>query len=192
MQLDKKAFILLAILSLLVMSPIGLALAVFLQEKSIFDLFFSSNFSWMAQILIGTAYGIAGAAIATSLVKIPFFEPVKSFFGETFKGVQLSVFDILLISVCVGIGEELLFRAGIQPFLGVWMTSIVFVIAHGIYLDPRRMPFFVIGLFMILLSSGLGYLFEYVSITAAIVAHAVYDAISLGVIVKENSTQRSE
>ncbi len=192
MQINRKVFVLLAILSLLVMSPIGLLLVVFLQEESIFNLFFSSSFSWVSQILIGTAYGIAGAAIATTLLKISFFAPVKSFFAETFKDIQLTIFDILLISIYVGIGEELLFRAGIQPFLGVWITSVVFVLAHGMYLDPRRLPFFVVGLFMILLSSGLGYLFEYVSITSAIVAHAVYDAISLGVIVKENTTQLSE
>ncbi|MGB0931354.1 MAG: CPBP family intramembrane glutamic endopeptidase [Chitinophagales bacterium] len=184
--MNRKAFVLLAILSLLVMSPIGLLLVVFLQEESISHLFFSSNFSWISQILIGTTYGIVGAATATSLLKISFFKPVKSFFGETFKGIQLSILDVLLISVCVGIGEELLFRAGIQPFLGVWITSVIFVLAHGMYLDPRRLPFFVVGLFMILLSSGLGYLFEYVSITSAIVAHVVYDAISLGVILKEN------
>ncbi|MEZ4887345.1 MAG: CPBP family intramembrane glutamic endopeptidase [Chitinophagales bacterium] len=188
MQINQKTFKLLAILSLLVMSPIGLVLVVFLQGETLSHLFFSSNFSWTTQVLIGTGYGIAGAAIATSLLKIPFFAPVKSFFGETFKGIQLSIFDILLISICVGIGEELLFRAGIQPFLGIWLTSIVFVMAHGIYLDPRKTPFFVVGLFMVLLSSGLGYLFEYVSITAAIVAHAVYDAISLGVIVKSEDT----
>ena len=174
------------------MSPIGLVLVVWLQGETIANLFFATNLSWTVQFLAGITYGIVGAMAAISLLKIPYFEPVKSFFAETFEGIELTALDILLISVCVGVGEELLFRAGIQPFLGVWITSVIFVLVHGVYLDPRRMPFFVIGLFMILLSSGLGYLFEYVSITSAIVAHAVYDAICLGVIIREKSTQRFE
>lgn len=174
------------------MSPIGLVLVVWLQEKTIYNLFFAHNLSWTVQFLVGTTYGIVGAMAAISLLKIPYFEPVKFFFAETFEGIELRALDILLISICVGIGEELLFRAGIQPFLGVWITSVIFVLVHGVYLDPRRMPFFIVGLFMILLSSGLGYLFEYVSITSAIVAHAVYDAICLGVILKEKTTSPNQ
>lgn len=188
MQINRKSFVLLAFLTFIVMSPIGLAMVVFKQEKSIAELFFSSNFSWLMQLLIGAVYGIGGALIATSLIKIPFFQSVKSHIGGIFSDSKLSLIDIALISIFVGIGEELLFRAGIQPLLGVWLTSVIFVLVHGIYLDPRKPPFFIIGLFLILLSAGMGYLFEYVSITAAIMAHAIYDAISLWVITKDNTT----
>ena len=82
MQINKKSFILLAILSLLVMSPIGLVLVAFLQEKSISDLFFAHNLSWAVQFLAGITYGVVGAMAAISLLKISYFEPVKSFFPK--------------------------------------------------------------------------------------------------------------
>ncbi|MGB0839061.1 MAG: CPBP family intramembrane glutamic endopeptidase, partial [Chitinophagales bacterium] len=77
-----------------------------------------------------------------------------------------------------GIGEEWFFRAGLQPYLGIWATALLFVLIHG-YLDFRNRPLFICGLFLVIMSAGLGYLYEYIGLASAMIAHGVYDLIVL-------------
>ncbi|WP_149453019.1 CPBP family intramembrane glutamic endopeptidase [Pasteuria penetrans] len=57
-------------------------------------------------------------------------------FGDEHHGLDdsVSVLDSLVlyfvIGVCTAIGEELLYRGALQPRLGIWVTSIVFVVGH--------------------------------------------------------------
>jgi len=68
--------------------------------------------------------------------------------------------------------------AFIQPLLGIWITSIIFVGLHG-YFKFKSARHIIFGVLMFGLSMGLGYLFEEAGLIAAMVAHAVYDLIML-------------
>src|SRR5690606_14751744 len=89
---------------------------------------------------------------------------------------KLSRAGMLVLSLCAGIGEELFFRAGIQPFLGIWWTAILFVFIHG-YLDPRNWRISIYGLVMVGIIAWFGYRFETIGIVAAMIAHAAFDFI---------------
>jgi hypothetical protein len=76
------------------------------------------------------------------------------------------------------VGEEILFRGGIQPYLGIWLTSILFVLLHG-YLNPRNIPMTFFGIYMVIIVGGLGYLTVRNGLLTAIVAHIVIDWVLL-------------
>lgn len=99
--------------------------------------------------------------------------------------MELKVHHGIFLSFCAAVGEELLFRAGIQPLFGPFITAILFVGLHG-YLNPFNIRFSVYGLivlpFILLISYGLapfGLLF-------CIGAHFSYDAILFTFMIKED------
>ncbi len=105
-------------------------------------------------------------------------KPVRRFFLQFLKPFELRVGDIIFISACAGIGEELLFRATLQPILGIWITALLFVTLHG-YLSIHNWALTVYGIFMVLAAAGLGYLFRDVGIVAAICGHFAIDVALL-------------
>lgn len=76
--------------------------------------------------------------------------------------------------MCAGVGEEILFRGAIQPHLGIWPTAILFIVLHG-YLSFSNLALMLYGVLMVVVSAGLGYLFDNFGIHAAIVAHFLFD-----------------
>ncbi len=80
----------------------------------------------------------------------------------------LSTTEIAVFSLASGIAEEMLFRGAMQPTLGLWLTSLIFGLAHG-YLDRRFVPWMVMaglsGLALGLLAEWTG------SLLAPVLAH---------------------
>jgi membrane protease YdiL (CAAX protease family) len=86
--------------------------------------------------------------------------------------------DVLVIAAAAAFGEEILFRAALQPALGLVVTSLVFGLAHVFSRDSIPL-----GLW----AAGAGFVLGWLAIatgglTAPIVAHGVYDAIALALI----------
>lgn len=76
----------------------------------------------------------------------------------------------LILGVCAGIGEELLFRGAIQPRIGVVLTTLLFAVAHTQY----GVSFALLG--VLFLSTTFALERKYMSTTTAIITHALYDA----------------
>jgi len=80
----------------------------------------------------------------------------------------------LAISVSAGLVEELFFRGFLQPRLGIWLTTGLFVLAHAAYGAPLM---FVTVAF---LSLAYGWLARRRgSVWAAVAAHTLFDAVQL-------------
>ena len=155
----------------------GLALVHFFQNTSILELF-TGHWPIPNQLIIGLSAGIFGAFLAMCLINAPFFKVEKKKYHELINHWTWTKKGIIFISVCAGVGEELLFRAGFQPFLGLWLPSIFFVLIHG-YLNPWNWRISVYGVTMVLFIALLGFLFEKAGILSAMAAHAIFDAILL-------------
>src|SRR5690625_7116241 len=69
--------------------------------------------------------------------------------------LKLTPVQMISLSVVAGISEEFLFRAAIQPLLGVWLTSAIFIGIHG-YIRFSTFPKLLYTLFTFLLSCALG------------------------------------
>ncbi len=130
------------------------------------------------QVLTGIGYGSVTALLGWKIVELPYLKSTKNFFVQLIRPLKLSVLEIVFISLCAGIGEEIFFRGAIQPYLGIWITAILFVAMHG-YLNPFNLKISVYGLFMTVAIAGLGYLTIHMGLLSAIVAHTIVDIILL-------------
>jgi len=173
MKISRKLLFAFSVFTIVVFSVIGLLVIVYLQGQSL-TLVFAGQAQLSSQIVYGSVYGLMASIGAILLTGLPSFTQVTRHFRNIFANANLQFIDVVFASICAGVGEEILFRGAIQPYLGIWITAIVFVAIHG-YLNWKNKPLFKYGVFMVLLSAGFGYLTQLVGLNAAIIAHALFD-----------------
>ncbi|MEX2592327.1 MAG: CPBP family intramembrane glutamic endopeptidase [Anditalea sp.] len=155
----------------------GIFIIEYLQDQSFIDVLMR-GWDIPFQLIIGLLAGMAASGIAMFIITRKFFKQEKKFYYNLISKLDLNLAGILILSLCAGIGEELFFRAGIQPLLGIWWTSFLFVMLHG-YLNPKNLRISIYGLVMVAIIAGFGYLFKYSGIFTAMTAHAVFDMVLL-------------
>ena len=180
----RNQMILFGWITLLVFPIPGFCLQYYFNQTSFLDFIAFDDFL-IVPLVYGLQLGIVYGFIAYLFMKAPFFEKVPVKINKLVRSMKLSVFDGLFLSLCAGIGEELLFRQGIQSFTGVLLTSVLFVALHG-YLNPFNLRFSVYGFivlpFIILISYGL----DVFGIWFCIAAHFSYDAVLFTFMLKED------
>jgi membrane protease YdiL (CAAX protease family) len=127
-------------------------------------------------ILYGLEFGIIYAFIASVILKAPVFKSIPLGIEQLIKGLKINFIDAIFLSLCAGIGEELLFRSGMQTFFGVWITSFVFVAIHGYFslVNIKKSLYGLVVLpFIILISLG----YEHFGLWFSIAAHFSYDLV---------------
>jgi CAAX protease family protein len=177
---DKKRLQYFSWLTLLGMSAIGILLITYLQKKDVQQVLLGGK-PYYAQVLTGFSFGTLSSLLAIVLIRGKKFKSVRSFFENLMRELNPSFLNILFYSFCAGIGEEVLFRAGLQPLIGIWPTSVLFVLLHG-YITPANINLSIYGFFLIVICSGFGYLFNFLGLTSSCTAHFVYDVAMFGVL----------
>lgn len=129
-------------------------------------------------ILAGLLFGVSVALVGERISEIPFISKSTFDLTEFLKNLRLNYFDIFFLSFAAGFGEEILFRASIQEFLGIWPTSIIFIAIHG-YLDFRKPGIFIFGVYLTFFSAFLGYMYETYGLWSAVAIHFAYDFLLL-------------
>ena len=177
---------LLGLVTLLQFPIPGFYLLDFFQETSWTEFLEVKNMH-LVSIGFGLEFGFAYAFIAYLFMKAPFFDQLPNRVDRMMDQLPLTYADGIFLSICAGIGEELLFRAGIQPLLGPWITSFIFVALHG-YLNPWNWKFSMYGLivlpFIVVISFG----FVRFGLWFSIAAHFAYDAVLFVIMIKEKKT----
>lgn len=130
------------------------------------------------QLSIGVVTGIVTGYLAWFIIRSKPMADVRKKYAGIISQFNLSPLQIVYISLCAGIGEEILFRGVIQPYLGVWYTAILFVAIHG-YLNPFDRKLFLYGVYMTLVIALIGYFANRFGLYSAMAAHAVIDVILL-------------
>lgn len=157
----------------------GLGILLIPLSRNIGLMDFLSGISPMwQQIAIGLVFGFVAAKAGWQIVELPKLVQTKTFFVKLIKPIKLNLVQIVLISICAGVGEELFFRGVLQPWLGIWITSLAFVMLHG-YLNPFNLPLTGYGFYMVLVIAVMGYMTEHLGIVTAMVAHSIIDIILL-------------
>ena len=98
---------------------------------------------------------------------LPNLAALEDRFDYEFVGVP-PVVGGLLLSLGVGIGEEVLFRGAMQPRFGVVLTAVLFAMFHVQYQLPGIGMIFLVGL-------GMGLLKRRTSTTFTAAVHVLYD-----------------
>jgi len=171
--MKKSVLIKMGLLTLLVF-PIPTFIVLYLVEGTlpidIFD-FQSAN---LFTVGLGLMFGVYYAIIVTILMSTRIFQSIPDKIEPIIKRMNLTWYECVFLSICAGVGEELLFRSGIQFYLGPIITSVLFIAVHG-YFNPKNWQKSLYGLvllpFILLLSFGL---YEY-GLWFCIAAHFSYD-----------------
>jgi len=98
--------------------------------------------------------------------------------------LDLSGLNPVWVSLAAAVGEELLFRAALQPLLGVWITSVVFLLTHTPVYRFRKLDraTLVQALGVFGASVALGFIYQYVGLLAAVLVHVAIDVVGLYVV----------
>tara|TARA_B110000305_G_scaffold20829_1_gene19150 strand:- start:1327 stop:1767 length:441 start_codon:yes stop_codon:yes gene_type:complete len=138
--------------------------------------------------MYGTALGIAYAVLSLFFMQAKVFDKMPNRIEHIVKGMNLTILDCVFLSICAGVGEELLFRSGIQFYLGPIITSILFVAIHG-YLNPRNWRMSLYGLIVLPFILLIAYAFEEFGLWFCIFAHFSYDLVLFIIISRENKKE---
>ena len=155
-------------------------------EKQAFTDFLQIEKLSISPILSGSAVGILYAFIINRITNTAFFQRIPLKVEQMIREMNLSYLDALFLSICAGIGEELLFRTGIQPYLGVLITSIIFVLIHG-YFSIKQPKVSFYGLLVLPFILIIGYGFVMWGLWFSISAHLFYDLILFVILINKGN-----
>jgi membrane protease YdiL (CAAX protease family) len=140
-----------------------------------------STSSWLVlSPLLGVAFGLA--VVFLSRMAVYRFDWARSLHRD-FRSLlgELTHKEILILAVASAVGEELLFRGALQPWIGIWPQAAIFALLHigpGFRFLPWTASAFVLGV-------GFGYMFQFTGdLGGPIAAHFTINYLNLGFIAR--------
>ncbi len=179
----QRAVLIAGLVTLFGFGGAGILLMFFVQNRTPVDIFFPGRFSVFQEICIGLLYGLIASLIVLFLLKRKMLDNARYYFARILKDYRVNNTSVILLSFCAGVGEELFFRGALQFWLGIWLTSFIFILLHG-YLNPKDLPLFIYGMILLLVSSGFGYLMAFAGIISAMAAHFLIDVVLISYLKK--------
>lgn len=176
---DRRTLYYASVFSGLIWLILGSLILYYFQDKTLFSLIAEQQ-NWLLQILTGSMFGVVLGVAAVLLIRHPAYRHILKDYAIIRQIQEFSLTPVLIffVSIIAGITEEVLFRAAIQPLLGVWITSLIFIAIHG-YIRFKSANHFLFTLFTFVLSMVLGLLTMYLGVVSSMAAHAIYDVIVL-------------
>jgi membrane protease YdiL (CAAX protease family) len=136
------------------------------------------------QLMIGQGLALLAAAVVYAQYRLAAGSEVVARTARSYARLDLRGLNPLWMSIAAAVGEEMLFRAALQPLIGVWLVSLVFLVTHTPAYRFRQLDRATLlqaaGVFGA--SVALGFVFQYVGLLAAIMVHAWIDIVGLLVV----------
>lgn len=173
MKRNKQILMQLALATLIAMPMIAIIVDHFSDDVDL-QLLLLSGINPLMQILLGLVFGLVFGHLALFVSTRSFMKPVMNKYAQLFGAFELNQSEMIYISICAGVGEEILFRGALQPIMGIIITSILFVAIHG-YIHPKNWRISIYGILMTLVIIGIGYITVHIGLISAIFAHAMID-----------------
>lgn len=131
------------------------------------------DFNWGLGYGLLCYVGVIGFVAIWALLTSPELFAEQTAASQQLVGVFSSIPQVFVLSILIGIGEEIFFRGAIQPVFGIGFTSVFFAVLHTQYtLTPATLALFGVSLV-------LGWLRQRHSTSAAIIAHFIYNFVQL-------------
>lgn len=145
---------------------------------------FSRPLDPLWQLLIGQGLALVAAGASWLMYRRSADSEASMRTVAAYARLDLRGHNPLWIALCAAIGEELLFRAALQPLLGVWIVSVLFLVSHVPVYRVKRLdkPALVQALGVFLASVALGFIYQYVGLLAAMLVHLWIDIVGLLVV----------
>ena len=138
----------------------------------------------MWQLVVGQGLALLAAIASYALYRFSADAESTAKTIESYSRLDLRGLNPLWMALAAAVGEEMLFRAALQPLLGVWITSLLFLVTHMPVYRFRRVDKATLvqaaGIFGT--SVALGFVFQYVGLIAAMLVHLWIDIVGLLVV----------
>jgi len=154
------------------MAPLGWGLSGFPNLSTFLQL---DNFTSVWSI-IGLEFGFVVGFIMILLTNIGSESASISAQITIIQSLQLSLVELLFLSICAGFGEEILFRLFVQEWLHPLLAAVFFVAIHG-YINPKDWSTTKYGLMVLLFIIVISYGLKPLGIWFCIAAHISYDFV---------------
>lgn len=122
--------------------------------------------------------GIFFGLLVIWLTELSFFAESLEKYRNLLSNFKLNRGQVIFLSICAGVGEEIFFRGAVQEVMGILITAVVFVAIHG-YFSVKDWK---VNIFAVLLTGFiifLGWGAEEFSIYHAMAGHFAYDLVLL-------------
>jgi membrane protease YdiL (CAAX protease family) len=135
----------------------------------------------LTQLLVGQVLALIAAGVSWLLFKLTANSASSARTVQSYARLDLSGLNPLWISIAAAIGEEMLFRAALQPLLGVWIVSLLFLLTHVPVYRFRKLDGATLAQAAAVFGGSvvLGFVFEYVGLLAAMLVHMWIDIVGL-------------
>jgi membrane protease YdiL (CAAX protease family) len=135
----------------------------------------------MWQLLIGQGLALAAAIGSYLVFRFTAASESTARTIASYQRLDLRGLNPLWIALAAAIGEELLFRAALQPLLGIWIASLLFLLTHLPVYRFRRFDRATLAQAATVFggSLALGAVFHYVGLIAAVLVHLWIDIVGL-------------
>lgn len=153
------------------------------------NMFLGLNELQLEPILLGLEFGVIYAALAIVILATGILKEEKMKQSKLLRQLNLNYFDMIVLSICAGVGEELLFRIGVQFYLGPIITTIIFVGLHGYY-SYKNWRISLYGILITPFILLLAYAVDFFGIWFCIAAHFSYDFVLFSVFAKKKTSPR--
>ena len=171
---ENKLILAMGWVTLLLFPAIGIGVLYFINGN--WQFIFTGGWHIYYQIPLGVIIGIVVGYSLKWLLSQSFYNDFSLKYGNFFNEFKLVQHQYVFLSVCAGVGEEILFRGMIQYFAGIYLTSVLFVALHG-YLNPTDRKVLSYGLLLTLIFFGVGHLMVITGIYTCIILHIIIDVI---------------
>ena len=186
----RKLILGLATFTLVGFSLIGLVIIHFFVDQDPLEIL-KGHMGFGIQSVVGIVFGLLAALLAHFIISRNWMKEVRAKYAGLIGPLKLGFWEIIYISICAGIGEEVLFRGAIQPLLGVIFTAVVFVALHG-YLNPKDARISVYGFYLVLVMIAIGVICDQIGIVSSMIAHTVIDIYLLLVLSSDIGKRKLE
>jgi membrane protease YdiL (CAAX protease family) len=138
----------------------------------------------MWQLVIGQGLALLAAALSYAVYRLSARSASTARTIETYARLDLRGMNPLWMALAAAVGEEMLFRAALQPLLGVWIVSLLFLATHVPVYRLRTLDRATLAQAagIVGTSVALGFIFQYVGLIAAILVHLWIDIVGLLVV----------
>jgi membrane protease YdiL (CAAX protease family) len=167
------------VLTCLVLCLLAAVLIYFTQPDPL--ALFTRPASPLMQLLVGQGLALVAAILSWLLFRVTANSASSARTVESYARLDLRGLNPLWIGIAAAIGEEMLFRAALQPLMGVWIVSLIFLVSHMPLYRFRQLD----GATLVQAASVfggsvvLGFVFQYVGLIAAMLVHAWIDIVGL-------------
>jgi membrane protease YdiL (CAAX protease family) len=158
-------------------AALGLVGLLWISFRSIPYIFRFDTEAWFIGVVAAAAFSVANLTLYGYSRRLGRPAQVHAFLDNELFPVfrHVGSFEIVLLALLAGFGEEIFFRGALQQEMGLWVASLIFGILHG----PSK-QLWPLGLWAAVMGALLGVVYEATgNLVVPAVAHALYDGVAL-------------